>query len=460
MIELEYIDPVACKIARQHAKSIQPAVSFQRSYWVQTPKGKRQKFYDYSFWITKNKEFFYFPSGLLPKVLSYCRENNIPAKVMGKRTDTPTFASPKLSGIIFRNDQMDAIEAALTRKRGVIKAPTRTGKSVIMFGICSCAPMNVLFLADKTDLVQQLAEEGRRFGFNTHEVHGQQKDLSWDKNRHNIVCMTRRTAKLFFKKKESEWARIFFDAVIVDECHHIATAEGEYADILKLIPAPLRFGFTATLPPGAEADAALTGFLGPLIYDLTINDAVEKDLLIKPKIKLIKPPLKKIAVNKKYDEVYQELIVEHPGRHDLIAETTRNFLNEGKSVLILVNRLDHGTYQQYAFEKLSLDIPFIHGKSDSEEREIIRKNLINKKILCAIVSTIWKEGINIPTLDVCINAAGGVSEIGVLQSVGRSLTKAEGKDQAIIIDVFDQGHHYLIRHFGERLCLYMDSGWL
>lgn len=461
MIQITVLSPVSCQIERQYAKVIGPAISFQKSYWLDTPRGKREKFYDFVPWLFKGKMFYHFPTGYLPKVLAHCRENNIQAKVAGVTKSTPVFSSPKLPGIDFFPNQMDAIEIAITRKRGVIKSPTRTGKTIIAFGIYSSAPSNALFLGDKLDIVQQLADEGREFGFNVHEVHGQRKDLSWDKHRPNVVCMTRRTANNFLKK--NEWARNFFDMVVVDEVHHVSTFEGEYSKILEMVEAPLRFGFTATLPTAnAEAMAAITGFIGPLIYDLDINTAVEKGLLIKPTIKLLKAPKVKIAVSTKYDDVYQLGIIDNTGRHDLIAKTAVEFIEQGKSVLILVNRMDHGVYQQYAFEKIlgKDSVPFLHGQSSASERENFKRDLINKKRLCGIVSVIWKEGINIPTLDVCINAAGGVSELATLQGVGRSLTKVEGKESAIIVDVFDQSHHYLIRHFGERICLYMDSDWL
>lgn len=465
-IEIEILNAVECRIERQHAKYIVPAISFQRSYWQQTPRGKRQKFYDYVFWTKKGQKHFHFLTGHLSKVLSYCQKHNIEIKITGNKPsdsvpNLPIISSAHLDGITFRPNQLDAIKTAISKKRGVIKKPTRTGKTIIQYGICSGARMNVLFLAHTLDLVKQLADVGRRFNFNVHEVHGQRRDLYWKHSNSNIVCMTRTSANNLFKKEENKWMSTFFDAVIVDEVHHITKADGQYANILKFIQAPLRFGFTATMPENnVEAMFCIHGFIGPIIYDLSINEAVEKNLLIKPVVKLIKAPVKKIPIATKYQEVYDRAIVDNHERHDLIAEKAREFSSQGLSVLILVNRLDHGAYQQYAFEKISMNVPFLHGETNTEEREKIKQGLIDKKILCCIVSTIWKEGVNIPTLDVCINAAGGVSEIATLQGVGRSLTKVEGKTQAVIMDVFDQSHHHLIRHFGERISLYMKNSWL
>jgi hypothetical protein len=63
-------------------------------------------------------------------------------------------------------------------------------------------------------------------------------------------------------------------------------------------------------------------------------------------------------------------------------------------------------------------------------------------------------------LYVVFNAAGGKDELPTIQSTSRCLTVAEGKERAIIHDVFDPSHPYLIDHFGHRLSVYTEKGWL
>ena len=79
---------------------------------------------------------------------------------------------------------------------------------------------------------------------------------------------------------------------------------------------------------------------------------------------------------------------------------------------------------------------------------------------CVICTAVWKEGVNIPELNVVINAAGGKSELVTLQTIGRGLRKTENKSELIIYDFFDNSHHYLVDHFGHRFCLYSDMGWI
>ncbi len=52
-------------------------------------------------------------------------------------------------------------------------------------------------------------------------------------------------------------------------------------------------------------------------------------------------------------------------------------------------------------------------------RDTIQMDLNSKKLMGVVCTTAWKEGINIPSLDVIINAAGGKSEIATLQNLGR-----------------------------------------
>lgn len=459
--EIEVIDPVACRINRNESRYIVDAISYEKSYWEDTPQGKRQHFYNYSMWLKKTNTYFYFLTGHLKKVLKHCREKKVEVNIIRNSSEykIEEVWDASLKGIEFFPNQIEAIDTAILNKRGVIKAPTRTGKTVIQYGIFDTFYVNTLIIAHNVDLVKQLAEEGRKFGFEVFEVHGKKKELYWEKEV-QVVVMTRSSAANMLKKKSNSWMKDFFKMVFIDETHHITTPEGQYAKILTAIKAPLRFGFTATLPDTMERKMCLEGFIGPLIYDLSINEAVEKGLLVDPKIRLIKTDMHRLPTSMSYPDVYMAGIVENFERHDQIAEVSVEYIAEGKSVLILVNKIDHGLYQQYAFKKIGIKVPFICGDTSTEERTKAKEDLISKKLMCVIVSTVWKEGINIPTLDVCINAAGGVSEISTLQGVGRSLTKAEGKKEAIIVDVFDKCHHYLIRHFGERISLYMEQGWL
>jgi superfamily II DNA/RNA helicase len=109
-------------------------------------------------------------------------------------------------------------------------------------------------------------------------------------------------------------------------------------------------------------------------------------------------------------------------------------------------------------------INYVNGSTDIEIRDSVKKALINKEIMiviCTVASGgVWREGINIPSLNVVINASGGESELGLIQSIGRGMRVAEGKWEVDIVDFLDTSHYYLIKHFGGRMIVYSEMGWI
>ena len=89
----------------------------------------------------------------------------------------------------------------------------------------------------------------------------------------------------------------------------------------------------------------------------------------------------------------------------------------------------------------------------SSDRKQIIEDYRNGKIKC-LISTLLKEGVSIPSIDVLIYAAGGKSKISTIQTIGRALRiKEDGRD-AIVIDVYDAVEAYLMEHSRERIKTY------
>jgi superfamily II DNA or RNA helicase len=391
-------------------------------------------------------------------VKKYCETIDLPCEIDGIHNGWPEIMStpPSLPGITFRSDQLDLINYATAALRGIIKAPTGTGKTILQMGLMSCySNINTLLLAHTIAIVNQTAEELIEKGFNDVQVMGGGRERSHLYGK--IVVSTMQTFKLLDPNEYSD----YFGMVIIDEAHHVTNSEGIYGQILTNLLAPIRLGFTATLPTEEKAKFAMEGLLGPVIGEQTIQEASDLGILATPKIKLVKSRYNhRIHDLKRYQEVYEEGIVKNRSRNRQIVNLIEQYINEDKTILVVVTRIDHGNAIQNLAESHGLDVEFVQGNTESDTREKIKKLLIRKRIKCVITTAVWREGVNIPSLDVLINAAGGKSEIMTLQTLGRGLRKTEEKDEVIIVDFFDPSHHYLISHFGERVTLYMDNNWL
>jgi len=335
-----------------------------------------------------------------------------------------------------------------------------SGKSILMMGIISRFRKNenILVLCHSAGIVKQLQVDFIKY-FARVGMFGGDVDphLKFEPLKHRIVLSTIQS----FSKIRPENYCDYFSCVMADEAHRVSSLTGLYADVLQNMLAPYRFGFTATLPTTPEAQFAYEGLLGPMIAELSINQAAELNILAKPKLKIVKAGFPSTLRDiRDYHSVYEEGIVQNNIRNQQIASIIQDCQSREETSLVFVNKIAHGDNIERICNEQGIDVKFIQGSSDIETRERIRNELNMGMVKTVISTTVWKEGINIVNLNNVVNAAGGKSEIATLQAIGRGLRKTDTKDMVTIYDFFDPGHPYLIAHFGERMCLYCDLNWI
>lgn len=459
IINVYILNNVFCKTDKAGKKLLDPCLVYKKTYWKQTQHRKVESSYYYSLIGRK----FFFLTGFLPRIEKFCKEKGYtlliekPVMVVPPN-DQQSFQSflektKNLLGKDFRKNQLEKqaslIKEAIDLKRGVLVSPTGTGKTTLALGIASCFPnKKILYMCHTKTLVTQTSEEFERYGFNVTRVMETSKDQSG-----NIVVATRQSLINMELKK--------YDVVMVDEVHHISDENCSYGEILQKIDTPFRFGFTATFDEvKLQARLAIEGNIGQVIGELTMEKAQKMGILAKPKLHIIKVP-RQFIESRKYDDVYNEAVVYSRTRNRLIANTVRGYVKENKIVMIYVTKIDHGKeIQRIAKHIFQIDIPMIQGETGSAQREKTKKALLDKRLKCVIATVVWKEGLNIPTLDVIINASGGKEDLQIMQLIGRGLRLSEGKTEMILVDFFDDSSYYLIKHFGNRISLYCSKGWL
>ena len=457
-INIEIINAIESKVDAQGKRFLDPFMFITKEYWKPGPyKRKIRKTYLYPL-INKHGHFL---TGFLPKIKKLCEENDVEISWSGE-ISYPVNSDPFLPGIEFRPDQLSAIKAVVDQKRGVLKAPTGSGKTILALGIVSCfyqvslklldSP-RILYLAHTVSICGQVATEFEKYGYEVGRVFGGKVEL----NKQITIATRQSLIKQEIDVLEEIWGP--WKIVILDEVHHLSSFKGQYADIFMNLFASIRIGLTATMPDAEESKMAVEGFIGPMINELSIQEAGKLDILATPKIKLLKVPGRTVSLTK-YQDIYQSEIVENRNRNRLLLEVVKEKMARGETILILVTKIEHGEIIQRMAKRLfEIDISYLHGSSESEERELVKSELINKKTQCVIATAIWKEGVNIPTLDCVINACGGKSEIATLQAIGRGLRKTDEKDTVEIVDFLDTAK-YLAEHTIRRLHIYVENGWL
>lgn len=547
---VEIISPVECQVSKREAELIKPCLSFSAQYYIRKQFNRERREYQKTAFSGSNGSNVFFWYGLLARVRRFCKAENIPLEIKGGFDNllTKNYGDPKLDGITFRPDQLNLMKSALIKRRGIIKSPTGSGKTLLQFGIMSCFhESRILMLAHTLDIISQTAdrlreyfpakdigvfaegkkETDKRITVATIQsignplmmyeellkVMAKSADLNWwlqklqvltenmkglvervglknitqllrsktpeaiaaEKMNKEIKKCSHAVSLLERRNQIERSANLIRDflveneVVIVDEVHHLSTLEGAYACALSHTFATVRLGFTATLPTDNEAIFTYEGLLGPLIKELTINEAAEKGILAVPKIRILRSPYNyDIDREYNYERAYDLGIVQNDRRNELIINTAIDYINEGKSLLVMVSKIAHGENLIAMAEKIcglskkefDTYFRFIQGKTTSDVRLEVKKALNSKKISCVIATTIWCEGIDLPELSVVFNVSGGKAEIRTLQIIGRGLRKTKNKDSVIIVDIFDPHSRFLIGHFGERVSLYSRLGWL
>ena len=102
---------------------------------------------------------------------------------------------------------------------------------------------------------------------------------------------------------------------------------------------------------------------------------------------------------------------------------------------------------------------------EGDEREEIRHIVSgeNNAIIVASYGT-FSTGINIPSISNLIFASPSKSRIRNLQSIGRGLRKADGKEVATLYDLADDlswksKRNHTINHFMERVKIYNEESF-
>ena len=468
-MNIKILNPVFSKVNNsEDAYLLAELLQYKCTYWKQTQFRKVPK--EWKKLLIKKGIFL---TGFIPKIQKWGKTNKIPLTIEYQeplpkknnfqisKEDINRVIIP--GGLKLKPDQIEAIEGAILYERGVIHHPTGSGKTVIFLSLLKLLPdrLKSLIVVNTQDLLHQTLNKAKEFFPGEVGIVG-----AGEVDFKRITVATIQTLVNLTHQD-----LIDYDAkiVIVDEAHHLSKFAppfdngkgGTYARVLSSIHAPIRLGFTATLPYTEEAKMALEGYIGPVISTKKIS---EVERLAKIKIVLRKLPITLAAREaKNYSDVYKYGVTFNSRRHRMVLQEADKLVQEGRTVLIIVTQIQHGenilSMAQRTFPHLRIE--YVHGQIAGTIRNQIKKDLDSGKIDVVIADAVWREGVDIPTLGAIINASGGKSEIMTIQALGRGLRTVPGiKEDVILVDLFDPSHRYLVEHFGQRISLYFDEGWM
>jgi superfamily II DNA or RNA helicase len=436
--------------------SVTDFIGYTKEGWYTGSKGKvkTEKFISMVNPITGN-----FPIGLLSRVVEVLKRRKYKYHI----EVLDTFLAQKdynIRGITLESTVQDvAVKIMLQHTRGVLVAPTGVGKTIMGSCILKAMDGNCLFVVHTKALYQQTVKRFKQY-FTAKWV-GEINPNKFEINKYTVAMKGILSSMI---QDGSLSKSVKFNCIMGDEIHHASDVAGEYAVIYRYFNPAFKYGLTGSKPYILKNMLAMEAIVGPILKDITYEEAQTAGLVAKPTVVLIETKQMDMGrfFNKTYAQVYDAGIVNNRSRNLLICKEAKQKVIIGESVLILVEKIEHGKKLKKMMEILiKKRIVFISGeikKINYLERQRLR--LINKDILCVIATRVWVEGIDIPTLDNVINAVGGESEIACLQRFGRGTRITKSKKNVTLIDIVDYSHKWFVKHSLKRILTYYKTGWL
>lgn len=406
-----------------------------------------------------------FPIGLLSIVKDTLIKYNIPYTVKDHRVEPEyTIRDYNIPGVTFRPYQKEIIEKALKVKRGIIQAATGSGKSKCIVGLTKAlSDLKVNIYVHRNTLLRQLQEDFEKAGI-TVGIIGDGERLVSDINIISLQSVLRKTK---ISKDIAVFAKDNIQLIeqaqvtIWDECHHLVT-ELFYNIHRMALNSYFRFGFSATPWRDDNADIVIQAATGKKMIEISASYLIEKGYLVTPKIFFLKIPsypglVKKATPGKPkdtYRDVYNKAVINYDLRNILIAEAARELVIHNITWIIAVKETKHGDIimsylEQYLPE--GTNFAFIKGEGTSGKQKMkALKELNSGKLQGIVATTVFGEGVDVPTLGALINAKAAKSSIDTLQLYGRVLRPHASKSKVIVVDIADMTTPYLRSHTRAR----------
>jgi superfamily II DNA or RNA helicase len=241
-----------------------------------------------------------------------------------------------------------------------------------------------------------------------------------------------------------------------------------------------RFGVTGTLPKDQSDLMAVHVALGPVRYTIAAAELMDRDILAKLHIDIIQLEenleteyadfLKEFTVSKpptyiQFKDGYfpdysseKSHLQHNPDRIEWIANMieVKRDMKKG-NVLCLVDSIAFG-------RKLAELVPgsfFVNGQDmkKPEKRKAIYDMFKDRNdLVCFATSAIASTGLNIPRIFNLVTIDIGKSFIKIVQSIGRSLRKADDKDSVTVTDVCSD-LKYSKKHLTQRIQYYKEAAY-
>lgn len=372
--------------------------------------------------------------------------------IIDRRIEVPLDLPLKIkfpAGKKWRPYQVPAIEAFTAGEDGLMQAPPRSGKTLLMAASICLERQKTIVFAHQTDLLVQMQRTFETFT-NLKELQTAYRPIlgiaeSWeDFENLDIVLCTKQTFDPTQNREHARQIQKMFGAVYVDEAHYVGS--DIYSKLVNRFHAKTRRGVTATPYRKDGRDQMIWGVLGPVLHKVSREEA---GVL----------PLKVVRINTgmrytKKDSWVNTLtdLAKNEVRNKMICRYAKMDYDQGATILIMTDRSRHCKVLKDMLDERGVPTLTFTGKNKRTKRHDYREEILNEirsgSYRVLIIMRGMTTGLDIPSATHIYNAlpssnvrqdedeekqGGG----GYQQQIERVLTPLPGKVEGVCRDFVD-----------------------
>lgn len=396
--------------------------------------------------LTRDQTMYTFNRGDLAKIQ---RVFGPTLDIVDQRVSMPMLHDLKIvfpDGRWWKDYQPDAIDMLMQSESGILKAPARSGKSLMLTAAICAEREKTLVMAHQTDLLLQFLDTFEEYT-NVAELRAKSGEKivgipeTWeDFDQLDVAFCTKQTFDHPDNRKHLQDIQRMFGYVLVDEAH-LANAD-LYSMYLNRMWAKKRQGCSAT--PGIKSmmGVVVENVLGPIIHDIPIS-AVGRPPI---EVRFIHSGIS--AQRKSLDWIaMMNLLSDAESRNDLIATRMAEQSQAGHTIIGVTDRKRHCQILQKKLQKLGVNTVIFTGDTQNRKHRTKTLNSIRSRTATVMIAMrSMTTGLDVPRADYfhnllpSANAVGkgeDSGEGGYEQQCSRVLTPFPGKEVAYIDDYID-----------------------
>lgn len=389
-----------------------------------------------------------------------------------------TIDTTSLLGLELRDYQAIATRKTLHYGRGIVQAPTGSGKTAMaaaaiqhyrMYGLVG----TTVAITPSVFLMQQMANSFEAYGLGDVIRVGGHYKFPVRRGGRDIAVFVVDSAINAIETNRNDSGDFIREAdmLILEEAHH--SKADTWIATVEECSAPIRLAYTATVHENPEhwsyGDLVLIGLTGKIFFEIRSKELRNRGYLADPLVTVLKVKTGRIPVWS-WHNVYQKGIVGNKVRNSMIVSLATSVYEGGHKVMIFVGQKKHGHDLAKKISWMGCDCVFVHGGSAAHlynargEHQTKHWEVddighyINSRDRCVLITTqVLDEGLDVPAVNVLIMATGMEKYRRTVQRCGRGMRPKPGQNRVFIFDFYDENHPYLRKHSEYRMWTYREE---